>query len=49
MNPQDRWLIAACLGTTIALCALSLWWSIAQWHECRDMGFSAFYCVKHVF
>ena len=24
------------------------WWSVAQWNECRGMGLSIFYCIKHV-
>jgi len=26
----------------------SVWFAIAQWSECRDMGFSIFYCLKHI-
>jgi hypothetical protein len=26
---------------------LILWYSVAQYAECREMGFSAFYCIKH--
>lgn len=23
-------------------------WTIFQWLECRDMGFSVFYCIQHI-
>jgi len=25
-----------------------VWWSIAQWKECREAGFSRFYCLQHI-
>jgi len=25
-----------------------IWFAIAQWSECREMGFSMFYCLKHI-
>jgi len=38
------------LGIIFVVCifALVIWWTVAQWGECRDMGFSIFYCIKHV-
>lgn len=42
------------IGYSLALLAILgyfgfvAWWLVAQWHECRGMGFSAFYCLKHV-
>ncbi len=26
---------------------LSIWYAVAQYAECREMAFSAFYCIKH--
>mgnify|MGYP001573803975 CR=1 FL=1 len=23
-------------------------WKIAQWNECRTMGFSVLYCIQHI-
>ena len=23
-------------------------WAVIQWHECREMGFSVLYCIKHI-
>jgi len=31
----------------IILCA-SVWWIHVQWVECREMGMSVLYCLKHV-
>jgi hypothetical protein len=28
--------------------ALIYWWVTAQWEECRSIGFSVLYCIKHV-
>jgi len=28
--------------------ALISWWIFAQWNECRDLGLSVFYCIKHI-
>ncbi len=28
--------------------AVVLWFGKCQWDECREMGFSKFYCIKHI-
>ncbi len=40
-----EWLIVT--GIIVVL-ALSAGWQVLQWNECRDMGFSTLYCVKHI-
>ena len=27
---------------------LCLWWTVAQWDECKKMGMSDFYCVGRI-
>ena len=27
---------------------LCLWWTVAQWNECKKMGMSNFYCVGRI-
>lgn len=36
--------IAVAIGT---LLCVSVWWCILQWNECRALGFSVLYCLKH--
>lgn len=31
----------------VAVLTLCLWFAACQYQECREMGFSRFYCVKH--
>jgi hypothetical protein len=33
----------------IVLIALSIWWTFAQWNECKKMELSNFYCIQHIF
>lgn len=28
--------------------AFGIWYTTEQWKECREMGFSKFYCWKHI-
>ena len=30
------------------LFGFGIWFIIAQWNECIEMGFSKFYCWKHI-
>ena len=32
----------------VLLLAGSAAWIVFQWGECRDMGFSFWYCIQHV-
>ena len=32
----------------VALMAAGAAFTYYQWKECRDMGFSRFYCLKHI-
>ena len=32
----------------VGFIAVFLWWIVSQWVECRNMGLSVFYCIKHV-
>ena len=32
----------------VVLISAAIAWAIFQWHECRDMGFSVWYCIQHI-
>ena len=32
----------------VALFALAAWWEMANYHECRDVGFSIRYCISQM-
>lgn len=36
------------VGVLVMLVVFGLWWTIIQWYECRQMGFSILYCLKHI-
>lgn len=44
---EDIWTIIFVIFMIIVI-GLGIWYAIFQWYECRDMGFSFWYCVKHI-
>ena len=32
---------------TIVILSLVVWYGLAQFGACRDLGFSVFYCIQH--
>lgn len=38
--------ILGILGLVLFI-GLCIWWSVAQYKECKRMNFSTFYCVQH--
>ncbi len=32
----------------VLVIAVGITWMVFQWNECRDMGFSFWYCVQHI-
>jgi hypothetical protein len=46
---MKNWLAYSLLFIALAgYFGLMAWWLWAQWDECRSMGLSVFYCIKHV-
>jgi hypothetical protein len=36
------------IAMTVVVMALALAWTVLQWNECRDAGFSVMYCWQHI-
>ena len=32
----------------VFMLTFGVWYALAQWKECRGMGFSEFYCLQHI-
>lgn len=47
MSKEKFQVIAIIIFIVMVLC-FSIWWTFAQWEECRNMDFSIFYCIKHI-
>ena len=47
-DDKKRKLFGLYILAVIAIFSAVIIWSVFQWHECRDMGFSFWFCVQHV-
>jgi len=45
---KETFSLLGALFFPVALFVGIVWFNVAQWFECRGMGFSWFYCLKHI-
>lgn len=45
---RDTLGLAVAVVAQLLIIAAAIVWSVFQWLECRDMGFSVFYCLQHI-
>jgi hypothetical protein len=46
---KDKILFILAIIFVILVVGISIWWSVAQWKECKRMELSNFYCIEHIF
>jgi len=46
---SEKVILTLTLGIGILFILGGIWWAFAQYKECKNMGFSKFYCVQHAF
>ena len=44
----DKMKIALAIILVAIVLVSAVAWQVVQWRECRGMGFSILYCIKHI-
>ncbi len=44
-DKQYLWMVVV---VVLIVVVVSVCWSVLQWVECREAGFSVFYCIQHI-